>query len=50
MNPFSFFTFILLIGAVFGAFVGIIYANTIDYWHDVKKYGKVTADAIRKRY
>ena len=40
----------LVIGAGLGYVFAIIYANTIEYWIDIKKYGKETADEIRKRW
>lgn len=40
----------LEIGAVLGCVFAFIFANTIEYWIDIKKYGKEAADEIRKRW
>lgn len=40
----------LVIGAGLGCVFAFIYVNTIEYWIDIKKHGKETADEIRKRW
>lgn len=42
---------ILYVGTLgIGFVIGVIVANTVDYWIDIKKYGKEEADEIRKRW
>lgn len=41
---------LLVIGAGLGFVFTVIYVNTIEYWLDIKKYGRETADEIRRRW
>lgn len=48
--PFKFMEIALAIGGALGAVFSVIYVNTVEYWKDIKRYGKEEADKIRKRW